>query len=225
MPTQSVGHSLQSMCARVCHERMRRSGCRRSDRWCGVASEMEGPAHGGLVGLRGRSAGGGRKPPRGASVKSRGAERCGEGAPRARQVWAKKANASDPLMTCRKLSDDGKTGLASLARDQSGGCLLTGQVLSGMKVARAWSGLRCGTWEPVVPRPRTASGAARACGCAWKGDLQAAETARGGVPMRGTGADRLVVAARPGNAGGAKGAGHPGLFGGQPRRRCRGKSR
>src|SRR2546428_13742482 len=42
---------------------------------------MEGPAHGGLVGLRGRSAGGGRKPPRGASVKSRGAERRGEGAP------------------------------------------------------------------------------------------------------------------------------------------------
>ena len=28
--------------------------------------------------------------------------------------------------------------------------------------------------------------------------------------MRGTGADRLVVAMRPGNAGGATGAGHPG---------------
>jgi hypothetical protein len=32
---------------------------------------------------------------------------------------------------------------------------------------------------------------------------------------RGTGADRLVVAMKPGNAGRAKGAGHPGLFGGQ----------
>ena len=34
--------------------------------------------------------------------------------------------------------------------------------------------------------------------------------------MRGTGADRLVVAAKPGNAGGAKGTGRPGLLGGQP---------
>ena len=31
--------------------------------------------------------------------------------------------------------------------------------------------------------------------------------------MRGTGADRLVVAVRPGNAGGAKGTGCPGSFG------------
>ena len=34
--------------------------------------------------------------------------------------------------------------------------------------------------------------------------------------MRGTGADRLVVATMPGNAGGAKGAGHLGWLGGQP---------
>ncbi len=65
-------------------------------------------------------------------------------------MWAKKASASDPLMTCRKLLDDSRTGFASLAREESGGCLLIGQALSGMKVARAWSGLRCGTWEPVV---------------------------------------------------------------------------
>src|SRR3989442_2244719 len=185
---------------------------------------MEGPADR-PVGLRGRPVGGGRKPPRGASVKSRGAERRGEGALRARQVWAKKASVSDPLMTCRKLMGDIETGRGVRARDEPGGCLLIGQVVSGMEVARAWSGLRCGTWEPVVPRPRMASGAASACGRAWKGDPQAAETVRGGVPMRGTGADRLVVAVRPGNAGGAKGAGHPGLFGGQPRRRCRGRSR
>jgi RNA-directed DNA polymerase len=34
--------------------------------------------------------------------------------------------------------------------------------------------------------------------------------------VRSTGTDRLVVAMKPGNAGGAKGAGHPGLLGGQP---------
>jgi hypothetical protein len=38
----------------------------------------------------------------------------------------------------------------------------------------------------------------------------------GRVPMRGRGTDRLVVAVMPGNAGGAKGAGCPGSFGGQP---------
>ena len=37
--------------------------------------------------------------------------------------------------------------------------------------------------------------------------------------MRGTGADRPVVARNPGNAGGAKGLGHPGGNGGQPLRR------
>jgi hypothetical protein len=34
--------------------------------------------------------------------------------------------------------------------------------------------------------------------------------------LRGTGADRLVVAMMPGNAGGAKGTACPGSFGGQP---------
>ena len=37
--------------------------------------------------------------------------------------------------------------------------------------------------------------------------------------MRGTGADRPVVVENPGNAGGAKGPGHPGVDGGQPLRR------
>src|SRR5512132_1718574 len=46
---------------------------------------------------------------------------------------------------------------------------------------------------------------------------QVAETARGRVVTRGTGADSLVVAGKPGNAGGATGAGHPGLQAGQPR--------
>ena len=34
--------------------------------------------------------------------------------------------------------------------------------------------------------------------------------------LRGRGTDRLVVAVKPGNAGGAKGTGRPGLLGGQP---------
>ena len=43
-----------------------------------------------------------------------------------------------------------ETGVELLPRDEPGGCLLTGQVVSGVKVARAWSGLSCGTREPVA---------------------------------------------------------------------------
>jgi hypothetical protein len=38
-----------------------------------------------------------------------------------------------------------------LLRDEPGGCLLIGQVVSGMKAARAQSRRPCGTWEPVAP--------------------------------------------------------------------------
>jgi len=51
-------------------------------------------------------------------------------------------------MTCRKRIDESETGVESLLRDESGRYLLTGQVLSGMKVARAWSWRLCGTCEP-----------------------------------------------------------------------------
>jgi group II intron reverse transcriptase/maturase len=64
-----------------------------------------------------------------------------------------------PLMKCRKRMDGIKTGVESLLRDEPGGSLLIGQVVPGTKVARAWSGLLCGTREPVAPRPRTSSGA------------------------------------------------------------------
>jgi len=120
----------------------------------------------------------------------------------------RRAKANHP-MTGRKRIDDIKTGVESLPRDELGGNLLTARVVSGLKVARARFRLWCGTWEPAL-RYRPAVGGRR------ERDLQAAETARGRVAMRGAGADRLVVAAMPGNAGGAKGAGRPGSFGGQP---------
>ena len=62
-------------------------------------------------------------------------------------------------MTCRKSIGGIKTGVGKMPRDEPGGSLLTGQVVPGMKVARARFGLRCGTWEPVAPRPRATSGA------------------------------------------------------------------
>src|SRR6266540_5155782 len=85
-----------------------------------------------------------------APVKSRGGERCGNGASGARQVRVAKASGSEPLMTCRNSLDDIETGVEKLLRDEPGGSLPTGQVVSGMKVARARLRLLCGTWEPVA---------------------------------------------------------------------------
>jgi hypothetical protein len=109
-----------------------------------------------------------------------------------RQVGAGKANVSEPLWKRRKRSGVIETGVQSLPRDEPGGCLLTGQVVTGAEVARARFRHWHGTWEPVAPLVLA--------GC-WtgqpKGVPQAAETARGRVLARGTGADRLVVAVRP----------------------------
>jgi hypothetical protein len=100
-----------------------------------------------------------------------------------------------------------------LTREEPGGNLLTAQAVSGMKVARARPGLLCGTREPVTTMLRpvgTVPGRVR------KGEPQVAGTARGRVPMRIAGTNRLIIMMKPGNAGGAKGAGCPGLLIGQP---------
>jgi hypothetical protein len=110
------------------------------------------------------------------------AERCGKGELSARQVRTRKASESDPLMTCRK----------SLRRDQNRG--------------RSWPSGRA--WRVPVYRPgglrhtggaslaqafmrnsgtcRSETATARAWD-AWsrEGDPQAAETARGRVPVAG----------------------------------------
>lgn len=127
------------------------------------------------------------------------------------QVRTEKANVSEPLLTCRKRSDDIKTGVQLLPWDESGGCLFIGQMVSGMKVARARFRRQCGTWE------RLALILLAGCWTSWReGESQAAETVRERVPMRGRRADRLVVAVMPGNAGGAKGTGCPGSVDDQP---------
>ena len=74
-----------------------------------------------------------------------------EKAHRMRQVGAEKANVSEPLMKCRKRSDDIETGVQLLPRDEPGGYLSTALVVSGTKVARARFRLRCGTWERLAP--------------------------------------------------------------------------
>jgi hypothetical protein len=59
----------------------------------------------------------------------------GNGGTRSRQVRLKETNASEPLMTCRKVPDDVETGREWLARDKVGGYLFTAQSASGMKAA------------------------------------------------------------------------------------------
>lgn len=128
-----------------------------------------------------------------------------------RQVRAEKANVSEPLKIRRKRRGVIETGVQLLPRDGSGGSLLTGQMVTGAKVARARFRHWHGTWEPVAP--------VAPAGC-WtgrpKGVPQAAVTVRGRVPVRGTGTDRLVVAVKRRNGRGAKGPGCPGPFGDQP---------
>jgi hypothetical protein len=118
---------------------------------------------------------------------------------------------SEPLLKCRKRIDDIETGVQLLLRDEPGGYLFTALAVSGTKVARARFRLRCGTWERLAPIVSAACWSSRR-----EGGPRAAETVRGRVPMRGRRADRLVVATKPGNAGGAKGTGCPGSFGDQP---------
>ncbi len=139
-----------------------------------------------------------------------------KGALTVRQVRARKANASEPPRTCRNRMDGIETEGNRYLGKNLGDNLLTAQVVPGIVVARAWLRLWCGTWEPVASRAAVGLGERPARPS--KGEPQAAETARGRVPMRGTGADCPVVARKPGNAGGAKGADCSGSFGGQPRR-------
>src|SRR5215472_8102254 len=106
-------------------------------------------------------------------------------------------------MECRNSSDDVKTGVELLLRDQPGRYLPTVQAASGIKAARAWLRLLRGTCEPatsILVRPGGEPGSRQ------KGESQAAETARDRVPRRGAGTDCPVVARKPANAGGAKGA-------------------
>ncbi len=81
-----------------------------------------------------------------------------------------------------------KPGSSCWSGMKLGGHLNTARVVTGTKAARARLRLLCGTWEP----------AARC-----KGKSPSGGPTRRKVPKRDAGADRLVVATKPGNAGGA----------------------
>src|SRR5664279_6008587 len=71
-----------------------------------------------------------------------------------RQAGSRKASESDPLLKHRKIRDDIKTGVCVYPRDESGGNPFAGQMVSGVKAARAWSAAT--TWnvgrrDPILP--------------------------------------------------------------------------
>lgn len=75
----------------------------------------------------------------------------GKGPARPGQMCDRKLNGSEPLMMCRKRTDEVKTAGESLLRDKHWRSLRTASVASGMKVAGACRGRLCGTWEPSEP--------------------------------------------------------------------------
>jgi hypothetical protein len=72
-----------------------------------------------------------------------------------RQVGTEKANVSEPLLKCRKRSNDNRNRGSGCCPGKSQGdtCLLPWR-LSGTEVARARSGRRHETWEPLAVMAR-----------------------------------------------------------------------
>jgi len=153
--------------------------------------------------LRARRAGGESKPPQAASVKSRGGERCGKGPAGPGQVSDEKTNMCEPLLTHRKTSRrrrnrgsglvlgtkaSGETSSSSVRELPAcgpDGVRCKGGVSSSQ--ALAWNRRTCrldtnGRLKGVMSDPGHQ-----------EGEPHVVKATRGRVPMRGTGADRLVV--------------------------------
>lgn len=133
--------------------------------------------------------------------KGRGGARFGKGGDGLHQVRAGKANVSEPLMTCRKRRDAVETGLQSLVRDEAW----------GVPVFCPGGGRHEGGVSPVQALVRNVG----TCRSDAKGEPASGSPTRGRVPRRSGGADRRVVATRPGNAGGAKASTCPAVAVGQ----------
>ena len=124
-------------------------------------------------------------------IKSICGERLGKRWNKIHQVGTEKMNESEPLMKCRKCIDVIKTKLSALAWDKI--WKLPVYCPSGERHRRGMSS--------VTGFYREHGNLSSRC----KGRTSSGRTTRGRVPMRGTGADQLVVVMKSGNADGAKG--------------------
>jgi hypothetical protein len=143
---------------------------------------------------------------RGERARKRRRERC-----QVRTEKAKWINHQRGVESQRRRQNRGQFGSYGKSLEET---CLPSRRRPAIEVARARSRLLVGTREPVVPMWRSAG--RRAPGWTQKEEPQAAGTASGRVPMRGTGTERLVVVMKPGNAGGAKEACYLGRQSGQP---------
>lgn len=146
----------------------------------------------------------------------------GNGGERPRQVRVRKANASEPLMRRRKGMIVIETRLRMKSWDEARKGPAYGP--GGDRRRSGASRIQAFVWNVGTERP---DGTIRrkANRTAWptrpwppegqgpkarvKGEARGEELRRARVPMRDAGADRSVVARRPGNAGGAKGPACP----------------
>jgi hypothetical protein len=93
-----------------------------------------------------------------------------------------------------------ETRVGQLLWDEPGGYLFTAQVVSGVQAARARTRRSYGTCEGVASEWTP--------GCGGEREHSKRQNPQGAeYRLRGTLADLLVVAVKPGNAGGAKGRG------------------
>ncbi len=119
-------------------------------------------------------------------------------------MGARKANASEPLMSCRKLHNchRNQTSFAVCEEVQRKPVywLDGGRQIDGAILVQAFM-RNVGTWRSDA-----------------KGEVQGAGTPRVRVPTRSAGTDQLVVVMKPGNAGGAKGLNRPAEGVSQPER-------
>jgi hypothetical protein len=128
----------------------------------------------------------------------------GKGGARLRQVWTRKANKSEPLMRHRKGTDAIETRLCHLVWDAARKGPVYGP--GGGRCRSGASLVQAPVWNVGTERPDV------------KGEARGETLWRASVPKRDDGADWLVGAMRPGNAGGAKGPGCPASEVSQPNR-------
>ena len=129
----------------------------------------------------------------------------GKGGRSFRQVCLKETNASEPLMTCRNVFHRRRNRDLDVYPASKGWEVPadgpTGVRHEGGVTLRQAPIRNTGTCRPDV-----------------KGETQAVSAVRVRVPMRGTGAEALVVGMKVCNGTGPKGRRHPALFSGQPER-------
>jgi hypothetical protein len=111
-----------------------------------------------------------------------------------RQVGTRKASGSEPSDEASKQLVDIETGESKSLRDEPGGCLLTGQAVSGVKAARAWSAaLAWNVGRPVsMLMAACVAGIERERAERRKPKALSTDAARAGGPARSSG-EALVI--------------------------------